>query len=69
MLFNNAGVNTPPIPLEELTIDQWRHVVDINLTGMFICTKFAFLAMKSQSPMGGRIINNGSLSLNTRCKA
>lgn len=62
MLFNNAGTGAPAIPLEELTIEQWRNVVDINLTGMFLCTKFAFLAMKSQSPMGGRIINNGSLS-------
>ena len=62
MLFNNAGISAPPLPLEELTIDQWRQVVDINLTGMFICTKFAFLAMKTQSPKGGRIINNGSIS-------
>lgn len=62
LLFNNAGVNAPGIPLEELTIEQWRNVVDINLTGLFICTKFAFLAMKSQSPQGGRIINNGSIS-------
>jgi NAD(P)-dependent dehydrogenase (short-subunit alcohol dehydrogenase family) len=62
MLFNNAGINAPGTPLEEFSIDLWRQVVDINLTGMFICTKFAFLAMKSQSPMGGRIINNGSIS-------
>lgn len=62
MLFNNAGVNAPGIPLEELTLEQWRSVVDINLTGLFICTQAAFRAMKDQSPQGGRIINNGSIS-------
>jgi NAD(P)-dependent dehydrogenase (short-subunit alcohol dehydrogenase family) len=62
MLFNNAGVNAPGIPLEELTLDQWRNVVDINLTGMFICTQAAFRAMKDQTPQGGRIVNNGSIS-------
>lgn len=62
LLFNNAGVNAPGIPLEELTLAQWRQVVDINLTGMFICTQAAFRVMKDQQPQGGRIINNGSIS-------
>ena len=62
VIFNNAGVNAPGIPLEDLTVDQWRQVVDINLSGMFYCTQEAFRAMKAQSPMGGRIINNGSIS-------
>lgn len=62
MLFNNAGVNAPGIPFEELTIEQWRNVVDINLTGMFLCSQEAFRVMKTQSPQGGRIINNGSIS-------
>ena len=62
VLFNNAGVNAPGIPLEELTFEQWKNVVDINLTGMFLCTQEAFRIMKDQSPRGGRIINNGSIS-------
>jgi NAD(P)-dependent dehydrogenase (short-subunit alcohol dehydrogenase family) len=62
LLFNNAGVNAPGIPLEELTIEQWRNVVDINLNGMFFCIQQAFKVMKDQSPKGGRIINNGSIS-------
>jgi NAD(P)-dependent dehydrogenase (short-subunit alcohol dehydrogenase family) len=62
MLFNNAGVNAPGIPLEDISLELWRNVVDINLTGMFICTQAAFRAMKSQTPQGGRIINNGSIS-------
>ena len=62
LLFNNAGTNVPPVPLEELTIEQWRRVVDVNLTGAFLCTQEAFRLMKSQSPRGGRIINNGSIS-------
>jgi NAD(P)-dependent dehydrogenase (short-subunit alcohol dehydrogenase family) len=62
VLFNNAGVNAPGIPLEELTLAQWKGVVDINLTGMFLCIRQAFRVMKAQSPMGGRIINNGSIS-------
>ena len=61
-LFNNAGVNAPAIPLEDLTLDQWRNVVDINLTGMFLCIQEAFRVMKSQDPRGGRIVNNGSIS-------
>ena len=65
LLFNNAGVNAPGIPLEDLTIEQWRNVVDINLTGMFLCIQQAFRVMKAQSPRGGRIINNGSISATT----
>ena len=62
VLFNNAGVNVPSVPLEELTVEQWRFVVDINLTGVFLCTREAFRVMKDQDPQGGRIINNGSVS-------
>ncbi len=62
LLFNNAGVNAPGIPLEELSYEQWKSVVDINLTGAFLCTQEAFKIMKSQDPRGGRIINNGSIS-------
>jgi NAD(P)-dependent dehydrogenase (short-subunit alcohol dehydrogenase family) len=62
VLFNNAGVNAPAIPLEELTFEQWKNVVDINLTGMFLCIQEAFRVMKDQDPRGGRIINNGSIS-------
>jgi NAD(P)-dependent dehydrogenase (short-subunit alcohol dehydrogenase family) len=62
LLFNNAGVGAPGVPLDELTVDQWRTVVDTNLTGAFLCTQQAFRLMKSQTPKGGRIINNGSIS-------
>jgi NAD(P)-dependent dehydrogenase (short-subunit alcohol dehydrogenase family) len=62
VLFNNAGVNAPGIPFEDLTFEQWQRVVDINLTGSFLCAKAAFRLMKDQKPMGGRIINNGSIS-------
>jgi len=62
LLFNNAGTGAPPIPLEDLTFEQWRRVVDVNLTGPFLCTQEAFRIMKEQSPRGGRIINNGSIS-------
>ena len=62
LLFNNAGTGAPPLPLEDLTYDQWKSVVDTNLTGAFLCTQQAFRLMKSQDPMGGRIINNGSIS-------
>lgn len=65
LLFNNAGVNAPGIPLEDLTLAQWKNVVDINLTGMFLCIQQAFRVMKAQTPMGGRIINNGSISATT----
>jgi len=65
VLFNNAGTGAPPVPLEELTLEQWRRVVDVNLTGVFLCTQAALRLMKSQSPRGGRIINNGSISAHT----
>ncbi len=65
LLFNNAGVGAPAIPLEDLSVQQWKDVVDINLSGMFYCMQNAFRAMKSQSPRGGRIINNGSISAHT----
>ena len=62
LLFNNAGRGAPPKPLEELSVKQWTDVVDVNLTGSFLCTQEAFRLMKDQDPMGGRIINNGSVS-------
>lgn len=62
LLFNNAGTGTPAVLLEELTAEQWQTVVDVNLTGSFLCTKEAFRIMKDQDPQGGRIINNGSVS-------
>jgi NAD(P)-dependent dehydrogenase (short-subunit alcohol dehydrogenase family) len=62
VLFNNAGVNAPAVPIEELTFEQWKNVVDINLTGVFLCTREAVRMMKNQKPQGGRIINNGSIS-------
>ena len=62
LLFNNAGTGAPPVPLEDLTYEQWKTVVDANLTGSFLCTQEAIKLMKSQQPQGGRIINNGSIS-------
>ena len=62
VLFNNAGVSAPALPLEDLGLEQWRQVIDINLTGAFLCTQEAFRMMKAQDPRGGRIINNGSIS-------
>ena len=62
VLFNNAGTGAPPLPLEDLSYEQWKAVVDTNLTGAFLCTQQAFRIMKAQTPMGGRIINNGSIS-------
>jgi NAD(P)-dependent dehydrogenase (short-subunit alcohol dehydrogenase family) len=62
LLFNNAGTGAPPIPLEDLPFELWRKVIDVNLTGSFLCTQEALRLMKSQSPPGGRIINNGSIS-------
>jgi NAD(P)-dependent dehydrogenase (short-subunit alcohol dehydrogenase family) len=61
-LFNNAGGNAPGVPFDELTFDKWQAVVDVNLTGMFLCAQAAFRMMKEQNPRGGRIINNGSIS-------
>jgi NAD(P)-dependent dehydrogenase (short-subunit alcohol dehydrogenase family) len=65
LLFNNAGIGAPGVPLEDLTYEQWKAVVDTNLTGSFLCTQEAFKIMKSQNPRGGRIINNGSISAHT----
>ncbi|MEU2792147.1 SDR family oxidoreductase [Streptomyces sp. NPDC007100] len=65
LLFNNAGTFGPPVPLEELAYDDWRTVVDTNLTGAFLCAQAAFRTMKQQDPRGGRIINNGSVSAHT----
>jgi NAD(P)-dependent dehydrogenase (short-subunit alcohol dehydrogenase family) len=62
LLFNNAGVSNPPGPFEDWTPEQWKRVVDINLNGMFYCMQNAFRVMRAQNPMGGRIINNGSIS-------
>ena len=65
VLFNNAGTGAPPIPFEDLSYDQWKTVLDTNLTGVFLCAQEAVKIMKGQTPMGGRIINNGSISANT----
>ena len=62
LLFNNAGIGAPPVPLEDLAYEQWKAVVETNLTGAFLCTQEAIRLMKSQVPRGGRIINNGSIS-------
>ncbi|SDV51200.1 SDR family oxidoreductase [Chitinasiproducens palmae] len=62
VLFNNAGIGAPAVPFDELTVEQWRAVVDTNLTGMFLCARGAFGMMRRQTPGGGRIINNGSIS-------
>ncbi|HVL55367.1 MAG TPA: SDR family oxidoreductase [Burkholderiaceae bacterium] len=62
LLFNNAGMGAPAIPMEDLTYEQWKAVVDVNLTGPFLCTQQAIRLMKNQNPRGGRIINNGSIS-------
>ena len=62
VLFNNAGIGAPRVPIEELSEEDWRKTVDINLTGSFLCAQAAFALMKSQDPQGGRIINNGSIS-------
>jgi NAD(P)-dependent dehydrogenase (short-subunit alcohol dehydrogenase family) len=65
LLFNNAGIGAPAMPLEDLPLERWRAVVDTNLTGAFMCTQEAFRIMKNQTPRGGRIINNGSISAHT----
>lgn len=65
VLFNNAGISAPAVLLEDLSLDQWQGVVDVNLTGMFLCLRQAFRVMKAQTPQGGRIINNGSIAATT----
>lgn len=65
VMFNNAGVNTPAVPIDELAVDQWLNVIDTNLTGVFLCSRGAFGLMRRQVPQGGRIINNGSISAHT----
>ncbi len=65
LLFNNAGLFAPAVLLEDMPLAQWKSVVDVNLTGAFLCTRAAFRLMKAQTPMGGRIINNGSISAQT----
>ena len=62
LLFNNAGMGAPPVPMDELPYEKWKEVVDVNLNGMFLCTQEAFRLFKRQNPQGGRIINNGSIS-------
>lgn len=61
-LFNNAGINVAPAPLEAFSLEEWRQVLEVNVTGVFLCTQAAFRLMKQQRPMGGRILNNGSVS-------
>lgn len=65
VIFNNAGVNTPAVTLDELDVEQWRNVIDTNLNGVFLCARGAFRLMRKQTPQGGRIINNGSISAHT----
>jgi NAD(P)-dependent dehydrogenase (short-subunit alcohol dehydrogenase family) len=65
LLFNNAGIGAPAMPIEDIPLDKWRAVVDTNLTGMFLCTQEAIRIMKAQDPRGGRIVNNGSISAHT----
>jgi NAD(P)-dependent dehydrogenase (short-subunit alcohol dehydrogenase family) len=65
VLFNNAGMGAPPVPIEDLPVEKWKEVVDTNLTASFICTQEAIRIMKGQTPRGGRIINNGSISAHT----
>jgi len=62
VLFNNAGTGAPAVPLEDISVEEWKRVLDVNLTGVFLCTQEAFRLMKNQRPQGGRIINNGSIS-------
>jgi len=62
LLFNNAGMGAPPVPMDELPYEKWKEVVDVNLNGMFLCAQEAFRRFKQQNPQGGRIINNGSIS-------
>ena len=65
VLFNNAGRGGPPVPIEDLPVEIWKDIVNVNLTGMFLCAQAAIRIMKDQTPQGGRIINNGSISAHT----
>jgi NAD(P)-dependent dehydrogenase (short-subunit alcohol dehydrogenase family) len=65
VVFNNAGVNAPAVPMDELPVDKWMSVIETNVTGVFLCSRSAFGLMRKQSPQGGRIINNGSISAHT----
>jgi NAD(P)-dependent dehydrogenase (short-subunit alcohol dehydrogenase family) len=65
LLFNNAGTGAPAVPIEELPVEEWRRVIEVNLTGAFLCSREAVRLMKAQTPRGGRIINNGSISAHT----
>ena len=65
LLFNNAGIGARPVPIDELSVEDWKRVVDVNLTGSFLCARAAFAQMRAQEPQGGRIINNGSISATT----
>ena len=65
LLFNNAGVNAPAVPMDELPVERWKDVIDTNVTGVFLCARAAFGLMRRQTPQGGRIINNGSISAHT----
>ena len=65
LLFNNAGVTAPPVPVDELDVAAWRTLIDVNVTGAFLCARAAFRCMRNQDPQGGRIINNGSISAET----
>ncbi|EPJ86325.1 MULTISPECIES: SDR family oxidoreductase [Pseudomonas] len=65
VIFNNAGVNAPAVPMDELPVEKWLNVIDTNVTGVFLCSRGAFGLMRKQSPQGGRIINNGSISAHT----
>lgn len=65
VVFNNAGVNAPAVPMDELPVEKWLNVIDTNVTGVFLCSRGAFGLMRKQSPQGGRIINNGSISAHT----
>ena len=65
VLFNNAGINAPAMTIDELTVEQWKNVIDTNLTGSFLCARGGFRLMRTQNPQGGRIINNGSISAHT----
>jgi NAD(P)-dependent dehydrogenase (short-subunit alcohol dehydrogenase family) len=65
VIFNNAGINAPAVPMDELPVEKWLDVINTNVTGVFLCSRGAFALMRRQQPQGGRIINNGSISAHT----